>query len=129
MEFFLPRHLESVRLIVAGSRTFNDEKFLFEVLDSIQGPIVEIVSGNAEGADKLGEKYAKARGIDLVIFPANWKKHGKAAGPIRNEKMAKYANAAVVFWDGKSTGSQNMIRLMENNNKWCLRVTYDSKDA
>ena len=120
---------ESVKLIVAGSRTFNDEKFLFEVLDSIQGPIVEIVSGNAEGADKLGEKYAKARGIDLVIFPANWKKHGKAAGPIRNEKMAKYANAAVVFWDGKSTGSQNMIRLMENNNKWCLRVTYDSKDA
>lgn len=129
MKFHLPQHLESVKLVVAGTRSFNDEKLLYDTLDSIEGPIVEIVSGHAKGADSLGEKYAKDKGIDLVIFPANWTKYNKTAGPIRNEKMIKYADAVVVFWDGKSTGTYNMIKLAEKYNKWCLRVTYDSKNA
>ena len=55
---------------------------------------VEIISGHAPGADTLGEKFAKAYGYPLKIFLAEWNKYGKAAGPIRNEEMAKYASEA-----------------------------------
>jgi hypothetical protein len=69
----------------------------------------------------MGEQYANQAGIDLVIFPANWKARGKAAGPIRNEKMARYAiadegrpGALIAIWDGESRGTANMIRNATN---------------
>ena len=78
--------------------------------------ITEIISGNAQGIDRAGERYAKQAGIDIVIFPANWTGNGKAAGPIRNEKMARYAiadesrpGALVAVWNGVSRGTKSMI--------------------
>ena len=47
----------------------------------------------------------------VAYFPADWDKYGKAAGFIRNEQMAQNADALVVFWDGKSRGTKNMIEL------------------
>jgi hypothetical protein len=46
-----------------------------------------IITGGAEGADKIADDYAEVYGFDRIIMPANWKKHGRAAGPIRNKKM------------------------------------------
>jgi hypothetical protein len=43
------------------------------------------------------------------VFPADWKTHGKAAGPIRNRQMAKNAEALIALWDGNSRGTKNMI--------------------
>ena len=70
---------------------------------------VEIVSGGARGADSLGEQYARERGFKLSVFRAEWNKYGKSAGYRRNEQMALYADAVVVFWDGVSKGSKHMI--------------------
>ena len=106
--------MESIQLfkvVVAGGREFNNYQLLEEKLDHLlqnKLPHVQIVSGHATGADTLGEAYAKQRGLSVVTFPADWKTHGKAAGPIRNRQMAHYADAVVVFWDGKSRGTQNM---------------------
>lgn len=104
----------ALKIIVAGGREFDDEELLFETLDNIlrkrEPSEVQIVSGCARGADKLGEKYAEARGIDVKRFPAQWDIHGNAAGPIRNEEMAEYANACVCFWDGRSKGTNDMIK-------------------
>jgi len=110
------------RVIIAGSRKFNDyNKMLFTVdriglhlINTIDQ--VEIISGHALGADSLGEKLAKAYGYPLKIFPADWDTYGRAAGPIRNEQMAKYAAAAdrgilVAFPVGESRGTRNMIKL------------------
>ena len=72
--------------------------------------VTEVVSGCSYGADKLGERWAEENGISVKEFPGRWKKHGRRAGPIRNGQMAKYGNAAVVFWDGESRGSKNMIK-------------------
>jgi len=69
------------------------------------------VSGTARGADQLGERYAKERGYFIQRFPADWNAYGKAAGYIRNRKMAEYADALIAFWDGKSRGTLNMISL------------------
>lgn len=102
-----------MKVIIAGSRTFNDFDTLCKVCDNVlQGQTdIEIVSGTARGADQLGERYALERGYPVKRFPANWNKHGKAAGYIRNEEMAKYADALIAFWDGKSRGTMHMINL------------------
>jgi len=100
------------KLIVAGSRDFNDYKFLSEKLDHLLKNItdsIEIVCGKAKGADTLGEEYAKEKGYAIKYFPADWDKHGRSAGPIRNGEMGRYANACVVFWKNNSRGSENMI--------------------
>ena len=116
-----------MKVIIAGSRTFNDYQKLYDFCEKVLANQndIEIVSGTADGADKLGEKYAKEKGYKLSEFPAKWKdldakpcfvKYDKnkepynvLAGLNRNEEMAKYADSLIVFWDGKSTGSKNMI--------------------
>ena len=110
------------RVIIAGSRKFNDYLKLVTCLDDIGIHLIntidpiEIVSGHAAGADMLGERFAKVYGYPLKVFPAEWEKYGKAAGPIRNEEMAKYASKAdrgilVAFPMGESSGTRNMIEL------------------
>jgi len=105
-----------MRTIIAGSRTIDDIRLVRNAVVKSGFCITEIISGNARGVDRAGERYAKQAGIDLVIFPANWERHNRAAGPIRNERMARYAiadesrpGALIAIWDGQSRGSKNMI--------------------
>lgn len=102
------------RVIIAGTRTFDDYDLLCRSMDyylqNIQEPI-QILCGLAKGADQLGLKYAREHGYEVRYFPAEWKKHGKAAGPIRNLRMVQNADALVAFWDGKSSGTKNIILL------------------
>lgn len=98
-----------MRIIIAGSRTFNDYGKLKLALRDLDIPMTEIVSGGAKGADALGERYAQENGIPLTRFPADWEKHGKPAGVIRNKQMAKYGEVLVAAWDGQSRGTKNMI--------------------
>lgn len=72
---------------------------------------ITVVCGKARGADTLGERYAEERGYAVHYFPADWDRYGKSAGHIRNEEMAKNADALVAFWDGKSRGTKDMIKL------------------
>lgn len=107
-----------MKLIIAGGRDFNDYKLLKRKLDyflSVVDEDIEIVSGTAKGADKLGELYAKEKMFPVKRFPADWDKHGKRAGYIRNKEMAEYATHCVCFWDGKSAGTKMMIELAEGN--------------
>lgn len=102
-----------LKLIIAGGRNFNNYALLKEKVDYYlqnNKEDVEIISGKASGADFLGEKYAKEKGYPIVPFPAEWSKYGPSAGPRRNEEMARYANVCIVFWDGQSTGTGNMIK-------------------
>lgn len=104
-----------MKLIVAGSRGFTDEfydQLARKITESWSG-VTEIVSGGARGADSLGELYAKERKLKLTVFPADWQLHGKGAGYIRNQRMADYADACFVMWDGESRGSKHMITLAE----------------
>jgi hypothetical protein len=114
------------KVIVAGSRDFDDYELLKIKLDKILSSLIdlyeiEIVSGMARGADRLGERYAAERGYRVKDFKADWDRYGKPAGPIRNEEMAQYADACVVFWKNKSKGSRSMIDLAKKY-KLKLRV-------
>jgi uncharacterized phage-like protein YoqJ len=72
---------------------------------------IVIISGMAKGADTIGEQYAHERGYTVERFPADWQQYGKAAGPIRNRQMVDNADALIVFWDGQSAGTRNMIMM------------------
>ena len=80
-------------------------------------PPTEIVSGKAAGPDTVGEIWAMRNGLPVKAFPANWTTFGKAAGMVRNEKMAHYADHALILWDGKSSGTKNMEDRMNSLGK------------
>lgn len=107
-----------MKVIIAGSRDFNDYNALCDFCDNaLQNQSnVEIVSGTADGADKLGERYASEKQYSLKQFPADWDKHGKSAGYKRNVQMAEYADALIVFWNGESKGTRHMINIANLNN-------------
>ena len=115
------------RIIIAGSRLFNNYKLLKDKLDFYlinkvaEGYKIIIISGTANGADKLGEKYAIEKGYSIEKYPANWDIYGKSAGYRRNVEMTKVADACIVFWDGTSPGSKHMIDIA-NNHKLPLRI-------
>jgi len=102
-----------MKVIIAGSRDFDDYELLRKYCDHVlqNQKEIEIVSGTAKGADQLGERYAKERGYSVKQFPADWDKHKRSAGYIRNEEMAKYGDALIAFWNGHSKGSEHMIKL------------------
>jgi hypothetical protein len=100
-----------MKVIVAGSRHINDYPAICLAIGASGFEITELVSGGANGVDHLGEQWAKKRGIRIKVFPAEWEKYGRSAGPRRNEQMALYADALILVWDGKSTGSRNMLYL------------------
>ncbi len=107
-----------MKVIIAGSRSFDNYVLLSSVCDNVIPKglhYIEIISGTSKGADKLGENYAWERNYGLKKFPADWDKNGKAAGYIRNEEMAKYADALIAFWDGESKGTKHMINLAKKH--------------
>tara|TARA_R110000803_G_scaffold200258_4_gene264560 strand:- start:451 stop:840 length:390 start_codon:yes stop_codon:yes gene_type:complete len=85
-----------------------------------------IISGGAKGVDSSARLFAQGDEWEnypvslcekYKEFPADWGKHGRAAGPIRNKQMADYADALLLIWDGKSKGSSNMKETMLKQNK------------
>lgn len=120
-----------MKVIIAGSRDFEDYDHLREKVNEFRknNVITEIVSGNARGADRLGEKYSTEYGLNLTLYPANWKKYGNAAGPIRNRAMAEYADALIAVWDGNSKGTENMIDCMHKLKKPVYVILYDAETA
>lgn len=97
------------KVIVAGSRDITDFTTVQGAINDSPFTPTEIVSGGADGVDALGEKWSRLNSVDAKTFQANWNKHGKSAGPKRNKKMANYADAAVIVWDGESAGTRNML--------------------
>ena len=106
---------QGFRVIIAGTRYFNDYAVLCAVCDRLladkvkQGFQIVIVSGGCAGADMLGEAYAKERGYQVKRYPAQWERYGKKAGRIRNAEMANNADALIAYWNGESRGTRHMI--------------------
>ena len=108
------------RIIVAGSRTFSDYPYLKSKIESYIAKHKDhrfvIVSGNANGVDKLGERFAFENGIELRKFPAQWNLYGSQAGYLRNNQMIDFAKESpgdavlMAFWNGKSKGTKQMIK-------------------
>lgn len=106
-----------MKVIIAGSREVEDEILVFEAYQLAKFVATEVVSGGCRGVDAAGEQFATDFNIPIKVFPADWIKYGKGAGPMRNRQMAKYADALIAIWDGKSRGTKNMIDEMNRLGK------------
>ena len=104
-----------INLCIFGGRDFDDYDFLSRTVLSTKvytsGRIDAIVCGMARGADMLGRRFALEHDIRVIEMPANWDLHGKRAGYVRNEDMARISHAALGFWDGRSRGTGHWIGL------------------
>ncbi len=118
-----------MKLIIAGSRTFNDAllmKIKMRTFLNISGFIIpdEVISGAAVGADTLGANWAKLRDIPVTYFHPNWYKYGKSAGYRRNELMADAATHLIAFHDGESRGTRHMIDIARRKELTVKVVNY-----
>lgn len=100
-----------MKLLVCGGRDYDDWDTVCDELTWLMGdhPIDLIIHGAAKGADSLAEEFAKASGIASRPFPANWKKHGRRAGPIRNQQMLDEGKPDLVVAFPGGRGTADMI--------------------
>lgn len=121
------------RLIVAGSRGFWSQDLMNRTLDHLlqnkQPDEIEIVSGGARGADRSAIIYTHNRGYKLTVMNAEWNKFGRSAGYRRNQQMADYADACVVFWDGESRGSKHMMDIAKRMDMPLRVIRYRSQQG
>ena len=115
--------MKELRIIIAGSRDFNDYELLkksaIEIITkkTMLPDLTRIISGGARGADTLGERFANEMGLEISRFIPDWEGLGKRAGYVRNAEMAKFASeddsygVLIAFWDGQSRGTKHMIDL------------------
>lgn len=102
-----------MRIIIAGGRNVEwhlADKLVQEALEKSgwKDSLSEVVHGGAVGIDSAA--HAMSKGVwPTKVFPADWNKLGKRAGPVRNRQMAEYADALIAIWDGESRGTKNMI--------------------
>lgn len=132
--------MNELRIIIAGTRTFENYTLLSEEINNYIGTLFEvkaidqdtkitIISGGARGADRLAERYAKEKGYNLKIFPADWNTYGKSAGYRRNAEMAKFAaenrkGVLIAFWDAESKGTKNMIDVAKRYELDVIEIRY-----
>lgn len=124
-----------MKVIIAGGRNERLGPKRLAILFDLMDDICEVVSGCASGVDSDAIDWAKKHDIPYKEFPANWndlshpeaiikinkygKKYDASAGPRRNEEMAKYADAVILFKGG--SGTESMFKLAQ---KYKLKI-YD----
>ena len=113
-----------MKTAIIGTRTFENYTQLCEIIDNLEHKPTEIISGGAMGADALAERYAKENDLPLIVFKANWEKHGKAAGPFRNQTIVENCEQLVAFWDGQSKGTNHSIKTARAKGKLTKVVNY-----
>lgn len=114
-----------MRVIITGSREADNPIMLVDAVRKSRFNITTVISGNARGADQLGERYAVKHGIPLEKYPADWGKYGKSAGYLRNCEMVEQSEALIALWDGESKGTEHMINLAERKGLYVHAYYYD----
>lgn len=106
-----------VRWLVCGGRDFDNEPFVFKVLDDLvveRGVPSVVITGGAKGADDAGYCWAWGRGIQTAVAEANWQQLGRRAGYIRNAAMLYLQPTLVIAFPG-GRGTQMMVDLARNS--------------
>ena len=107
------------RILITGSRNWNDEQALAAPLFEYTGcyrqdELVVVHGGCPTGADAIAEKLCQNYGIRTEVHLADWDKHGRAAGPIRNQQMVDLgADICLAFPLGESRGTRHCMRVAE----------------
>jgi hypothetical protein len=100
------------RVLVCGDRNWIEELPIRRELSKFSHGTV-IIHGGASGADTIAGKVGRSLGFNVIVFPAQWGKYGRAAGPIRNTQMLDEGNPTIVLAFhpniSLSKGTKNMV--------------------
>lgn len=105
-----------MKVAIVGSRNYGDLSKVREFVMGLPGDTI-VVSGGAQGVDSVAERAARSRGLQVVIFAADWKQYGKKAGLRRNYDIVQEAEWIYAFWDGISTGTAHTIKVAREQGK------------
>ena len=113
------------RVLVCGGRDYCNREMVYSVLDAAHAanPIVCLIHGAARGADTLAADWALDRDVLCNAFPADWERDGKAAGPIRNQRMLQEGKPHMVIAFPGGRGTADMARKAENAGIPVAKVT------
>ncbi|ABD27421.1 hypothetical protein Saro_2986 [Novosphingobium aromaticivorans DSM 12444] len=96
-----------MKIVVTGGRDFGDFALVTRALSAVHRKhgITALIQGGADGADRLCAEWGWDNGIPVATFNADWKTHGKRAGPLRNQRMIDEGtpDAAIAFPGGRGT--------------------------
>jgi len=102
-----------MRILVCGDRNWTSKTAIERELKKLPEGSV-IIEGEARGADTLGRIVAEELGFEVEKYPADWKRYGRSAGPIRNKRMLTKGRPDLVIAFHPcletSKGTVNMIR-------------------
>lgn len=123
-----------MRILITGSRHYNNFTEMYWILSTIINKLeinpnqTTIIHGNSRGADKIAGYASNALGFKLEVYPANWNKYGKAAGPIRNKEMVNSnVDLVLAFPIGTSNGTRNTMKQANNKNIPIINITENTR--
>jgi len=143
--------MKQFKVLVCGGRDYSNKDRLYGVLENIYRKAIDeekyeqvvFIHGGAKGADSLVNKYCRERmtsndpyyyNMDVEKYPADWKSHGKSAGPIRNRQMLNEGKPNIVFCFQGGKGTAHMRKIAKEANIPTLdvpeppKVKKDDKD-
>lgn len=103
-----------MKLLIAGSRKITE----FDLSPYVSDDVDLIISGGADGVDRLAEKYADVKRISKLVLRPQYGRYGKRYAPLkRNEEMVELADEVLVIWDGESKGSKYTVEYAKKRQK------------
>mgnify|MGYP001570460813 CR=1 FL=1 len=103
-----------MRVLVCGSRDWTDPEPILRELRALPPGEVVVIHGAAQGADTIAGVAARHLQFRVEVYPADWKRYGRAAGPIRNRQMLLVGRPDVVLAFHRdidaSSGTKDMVR-------------------
>lgn len=105
-----------MKIAIVGSRGFHDPQAVADMVATFP-PDTTVVSGGARGVDTWAAQTARACGLAIEVYPADWDAYGKRAGFVRNYDIVKASDRVIAFWDGQSKGTAHTIRIAREMGK------------
>ena len=103
-----------MKVLVCGGRAYSNRNEMYEILDNFCSHAHLVIHGGARGADQLAGDWAKDRGICCKVYPADWKKYGKAAGALRNRLMLRDSDPNLVIAFPGGAGTTHMVHIADD---------------
>lgn len=107
-----------MKVIIAGSRNYINEDVIYNAIQESKFDITELISGHANGVDKIGEGWAKSHNIPIQLFIPHYSTDNPKIAPLlRNTDMAIVGDALIAIWNDQSRGTLHMINQMKKQKK------------